>query len=71
VLANRFSENGRIRVLLFEAGGSDPRPRVQMPIGYGLSFNHPTLNWMSRTEPEAGLAGRQGCWPRGLLSVAP
>jgi choline dehydrogenase len=67
VLANRLSENGRHHVLLLEAGGSDQRLRVQMPIGYGLSFHDPTLNWMYRTEPEASLAGRQGYWPRGKV----
>ena len=70
VLASRLSENGHLQVLLLEAGGSDPRPRVQMPIGCGLSFHDPTLNWMYRTEPEASLAGRQGYWPRGLFSGA-
>ncbi len=67
VLANRLSEAGRLRVLLLEAGGSDRRLRVQMPIGYGLSFYDPALNWMYRTEPEASLAGRQGYWPRGKV----
>lgn len=34
VLANRLSENGRHRVLLLEAGGSDKRFWLQVPIGY-------------------------------------
>ena len=67
VLAHRLSESGRFRVLLLEAGGSDRRLRVQMPIGYGLSFYDPSLNWMYRTEAEASLAGRQGYWPRGKV----
>ncbi len=71
VLANRLSADGRHRVLLLEAGGSDrslhARLRVQMPIGYGLSFYSPRLNWMLHTEPEATLAGRRGYWPRGKV----
>lgn len=67
VLANRLSACGRFTVLLLEAGGSDRRLRVQMPIGYGLSFYDPTLNWMYRTEAEPALAGRQGYWPRGKV----
>jgi choline dehydrogenase len=38
-----------------------------MPIGYGLSFYDPSLNWMLRTEPEPSLAGRSGYWPRGKV----
>jgi choline dehydrogenase len=67
VLANRLSADGRFSVLLLEAGGSDRRLRVQVPIGYGLSFHDPTLNWRYRTEPEAALAGRAGYWPRGKV----
>ena len=67
VLAHRLSEGGRFRVLLLEAGGSDRRLRVQMPIGYGLSFYDPRLNWMYRTEADPGLAGRTGYWPRGKV----
>jgi choline dehydrogenase len=67
VVANRLSAGGRHRVLLLEAGGSDRRWRVQLPIGYGLSFYDPRLNWMLRTEPEAALAGRSGYWPRGKV----
>ena len=67
VLANRLTQDGRHRVLLLEAGGSDRRLRVQVPIGYGLSFYDPRLNWMYRTEPEAALAGRRGYWPRGKV----
>ena len=67
VLANRLSADTRLRVLLLEAGGTDRRARVQMPIGYGLSFYDPTLNWMYRTEANPALAGRQGYWPRGKV----
>jgi choline dehydrogenase len=67
VLANRLTENGRHKVLLLEAGGSDRRFFLRMPIGYGMAFYNPQVNWMYRTEPEASLAGRQGYWPRGKV----
>ncbi|MEO6856536.1 MAG: GMC family oxidoreductase N-terminal domain-containing protein, partial [Rhodoferax sp.] len=67
VLANRLSEDGRHQVLLLEAGGSDRSPWIQVPIGYGRTFNDPKLNWMYHTEPEAALAGRAAYWPRGKV----
>ncbi len=67
VLAHRLTQGGRHRVLLLEAGGSDRSLRVQVPIGYGLSFHDPALNWRLHTEPEAALAGRRGYWPRGKV----
>lgn len=67
VLANRLSESGRHSVLLLEAGGSDERLWLKMPIGYGKSFYNPGVNWMYRTEPDPALSGRQGYWPRGKV----
>jgi choline dehydrogenase len=67
VLADRLTASGRHRVLLLEAGGSDQRFWVQVPIGYGKCFFEPRVNWMYRTEPEATLAGRAGYWPRGKI----
>jgi choline dehydrogenase len=67
VLAERLSRDPRRRVLLLEAGGSDRRLRVQLPIGYGLSYHDPSLNWMLHTEPDPGLNGRIGYWPRGKV----
>ncbi len=67
IVAARLSEGGRHSVLLLEAGGSDRRPWLQVPIGYGMSFFDPRVNWMYLTEPEAALAGRRGYWPRGKV----
>ena len=67
VLANRLSASGRHRVLLLEAGGSDRRPWLQVPIGYGKAFYDPRVNWMYLTEPDPGLDSRQGYWPRGKV----
>ncbi|OYU49365.1 MAG: choline dehydrogenase [Rhizobiales bacterium PAR1] len=67
VLANRLTACGRFTVLLLEAGPSDTRLQIQLPIGYGMSFFDPAVNWMYRTEPEPALQGRQGYWPRGKV----
>lgn len=44
VLAERLSVNPRNKVLLLEAGGSDMRFYVQMPLGYGKTFYDPAIN---------------------------
>ena len=67
VLANRLSENGRHSVCVVEAGGSDRRLWVQMPIGYGKSFFDPRVNWMYQAEPSPAMAQRGSYWPRGKV----
>jgi choline dehydrogenase len=67
VLAHRLSESGEHSVLLLEAGGSDRRVWLRVPIGYGKSFYNPAVNWMYRSAPEPGLAGREAYWPRGKV----
>ncbi|MCB1491566.1 MAG: GMC family oxidoreductase N-terminal domain-containing protein [Rhodobiaceae bacterium] len=67
VLADRLSRDGRHRVLVLEAGGSDRRFYVQMPLGYGKLFLDPAVNWCYWTEPDPGLGGRRDYWPRGKI----
>jgi choline dehydrogenase len=67
VVAERLSASGRHTVLLLEAGGSDRRFYVQMPLGYGKTFYDPAVNWNYRAEPDPGLAGNADHWPRGKL----
>jgi choline dehydrogenase len=67
VLAERLSADGRTRVLVLEAGGSDRRFFVQMPLGYGKCFHDPAVNWCYRTEPDPGLGGQADYWPRGKV----
>jgi choline dehydrogenase len=67
VLAERLSASRRHWVLVLEAGGTDRRLYVQMPLGYGKTFYDPALNWMYETEPDPGLAGRRDYWPRGKV----
>jgi choline dehydrogenase len=67
VLANRLTENGKHSVLLLEAGGSDQRFFVQMPLGYGKTFYDPAVNWLYAAEPDPGLNGQRDHWPRGKV----
>jgi choline dehydrogenase len=67
VLAERLTADGRFRVLVIEAGGTDRRFFVQMPLGYGKLFYDPAVNWMYKTQPDPGLAGQRDHWPRGKL----
>jgi choline dehydrogenase len=67
VLADRLSANGRHRVTVLEAGGSDRRFFVMLPLGYGKLFYDPSVNWMYKTEPDPGLAGARDHWPRGKV----
>lgn len=67
VLANRLSADGRASVLLLEAGGSDRRFWIRLPIGYGKTYYQASVNWMYMTEPVPGLAGKPSYWPRGKV----
>ncbi len=55
------------RVLLLEAGGTDRRFWVTVPIGYGRTFTSPAVNWMYQAEADAALDGRRTFVPRGKL----
>jgi choline dehydrogenase len=67
VLADKLSAGGRHTVLVLEAGGSDRRFYIQMPLGYGKTFYDPAVNWMYRAEPDPGLDGNADFWPRGKV----
>ena len=67
VLANRLSADPSRRVLLLEAGGSDKRLWVHVPVGYLFAMGDPTLDWCLKTAPEAGLNGRALNYPRGKV----
>jgi choline dehydrogenase len=67
VLADRLTTGGTKRVLLLEAGGSDRRFFVQMPLGYGKTFYDKSVNWMYQAEPDPGLNGQRDFYPRGKV----
>jgi choline dehydrogenase len=67
VLANRLSAIADARVLLVEAGGSDNRLWVHVPVGYLYTMGDKNVDWCLQTEPEPGLNGRSLAYPRGKV----
>jgi choline dehydrogenase len=67
VLANRLTADGRTRVLLLEAGGTDRYIWIHIPVGYFKTMHNPRTDWMFKTEPCPGLGGRSLDWPRGKV----
>jgi choline dehydrogenase len=67
VVAERLSRDPGNKVLLLEAGGSDRKLWIKLPIGYGMSFYDASVNWRFNTEPDPGTGGRTSYWPRGKV----
>ena len=67
VLADKLSENGQPKVLVLEAGATDRRFWIRVPIGYGRTFNNPSVNWMYETEHCETLNNQTSFWPRGKV----
>ncbi|MBX3582204.1 MAG: GMC family oxidoreductase N-terminal domain-containing protein [Rhizobiaceae bacterium] len=67
VLANRLTADGKTRVLLLEAGGSDNYHWVHIPVGYLYCIGNPRTDWMMKTASEPGLNGRSLVYPRGKV----
>ena len=67
ILADRLSACGRHKVLLLEAGGHDRRFWIKVPLGYGKTYDDPSVNWCYTAQPDPGLAKRASFWPRGRV----
>jgi choline dehydrogenase len=67
VLAEALSRDGKSTVAIVEAGGTDRKFFVQMPLGYGKTFYDKSINWNYYAEPDPGLGGQRDFWPRGKL----
>jgi choline dehydrogenase len=65
LLANRLSADPSKRVLLIEAGLKDDYHWIHIPVGYLYCIGNPRTDWLYKTEPDAGLNGRQLRYPRG------
>jgi choline dehydrogenase len=66
VLANRLSEDSSVRVLLIEAGGTDNKPEIHIPIAFATLFQT-AYDWAYVTEAQPHLQNRQIDWPRGKM----
>lgn len=67
VLADKLTASGRYKVLLIEAGGTDRRFWIKIPVGYGFTFSDPKVNWRYSAAPDLELNGREAYWPRGKV----
>ena len=67
LLANRLTRKRDTTVLLIEAGGKDDYVWIHIPVGYLRCIGNPRTDWLFKTEPDAGLAGRSLIYPRGKV----
>ncbi|OJW59818.1 MAG: hypothetical protein BGO57_05005 [Sphingomonadales bacterium 63-6] len=67
VMANRLSEDPACRVLLLEAGGSDRRMDVTIPLAVSKLWPNPDLTWGFFSEEEPELEGRRLPVARGKM----
>jgi choline dehydrogenase len=67
LLANRLSRDPQNRVLLIEAGGKDDWFWIDVPVGYLYTIGNARTDWCFKTEPDAGLNGRQLGYARGKV----
>jgi len=66
-LAARLAEDGRRRVLLIEAGGSNQSLLLRIPLAAGKAIRDGSFGWNFVSEPQPGLADRRQVWPRGKV----
>ena len=67
VIAGTLAEKTNLSILVLEAGGSDLRPDIKVPIGYGMTFFNPKVNWCYASTPQKNLNGRSLYIPRGKV----
>lgn len=67
-VAGRLAEDGRSRVLVLEAGGSDRRLPVLMPAAtYLYAIGNPRYDWRLTSRPDPSRGGRTDYMPRGKV----
>jgi choline dehydrogenase len=67
VLANRLSADPTISILLLEAGGSDNRLLIKMPLAFVPASLRSEFNWNYESEPDPTLNNRRLRVPRGKV----
>ena len=65
-VAARLSEDPETTVLLLEAGGTDQRQEVQIPVAFSQLFKS-DADWNYQTTPQRQLDSRSIYWPRGKV----
>ena len=65
VVAGRLSEMGDGTLCVLEAGPPDRNPFIHIPAAVVYTLNNPKINWMYKTEPSWGTAGRSLIQSRG------
>lgn len=66
-MAARLSEDRDLRILVLEAGGSDRRFWLRLPVGYFKSIYNGGTSHLFKGAPDAGIAGRAMDIPRGRV----
>jgi len=66
VLANRLTEDAKVRVLLLEAGGPDRKQEIHIPAAFN-KLSKGECDWAYETEPQPHLHNRKVFWPRGKV----
>jgi choline dehydrogenase-like flavoprotein len=67
VLANRLTEDPKMKVLLLEAGGKDTNMWIHIPAGFTKTMAMPGVNWLFDSEPEPSTGNRAIPIPRGRV----
>lgn len=67
ILANRLTADGKHKVLLLEAGGSDRPLRYKVPALCVACIGNPDSDWMFMSEPDTSRAGRTDMLSRGKV----
>ena len=67
IVAGKLADRTNLSILVLEAGGSDFRPDIKVPIGYGMSFFNPSVNWCYSSLPQKALNDRILYVPRGRV----
>lgn len=66
-VAHRLSEDGRLSVLLLEAGGSDKHPFTRVPALNIMAVQNPRFDWCYKTEADPSRGGRVDHWAAGKV----
>jgi len=67
IIARRLAEDPHRRVLLLEAGSTDNKLFIKMPLGVGEIHNKRLFDWGYSSEPQKNLNGRSLHQPRGKV----